>query len=401
MRPNGMSNLDRRRFLIRAGTSAAVAGCLGLGGGYLLSRHYSSDETTSQQTQDDSAHPLFRRTAHAFEQTHELSETVYNLDGSWGRGYSGNDYDAYNDLPRIRDTRSKYSSPPGSKPLIRDTAERIVAYLTASECLGRHIYVQRAREGLEHLLAEQTREGNFPWYFSDSGFLSSDPGANYFESGIAGRALAIAYCKLKDERFRSASQRLAEWAQNQKIDPNVNYNALQIWHLAEHFTATGDKRAMQAAIRFADEGILPYQQDSGGWKGHNSWAWYHGITTLGLVLLTASLGQGSTDRVRFLQATEKALDYVRSLQAKPYGIYANPESDIIAGADTALIAAVEAFERLGLNTEDIIENLSLFLVEEVRFKGLYFYNVEHRIFYPWGSFRMDAMAKAMEYYRRS
>lgn len=210
----------------------------------------------------DSGHafisPSKEEVSRVFYTAHEISEELYQGNGVW-HGDS-------------------------ELPLVRFTSRRVIGYIVAYHALGDEVFRHRALEGLEHLLREQNTSGTFVWYNrSLRGIDNRDDGL--YETAIAGAALVEGYRHFGDERYLAASERAARWAIDCPISWNNNYNMFTVWHLAEHYRETADQSLLDAAIYRTREGGLPGQFESGGWPGHNSWSWYHGIIIRGMAAL--------------------------------------------------------------------------------------------------------------------
>ena len=207
------------------------------------------------------ARPNLDAIRRAFEIGHSISEVFYAGDGRY--------------------------AVPGEYPTeIRHTSNRVLGYIPAYRTLGDPIYRQRAVEGLDYLLRlqEKSPDGDFPWYYrSYRGVRNRDDGL--FEAGMAGRAFVEGYRLTGDKRYLDASVRVAEWEIGCPISRNNNYNMLAVWHLAAHHEVAPDPRFIDSAIEKTRLGGMPEQLPSGGWPGHNSWMWYHGIIARGMAEL--------------------------------------------------------------------------------------------------------------------
>ncbi|MBU0716389.1 MAG: hypothetical protein KJ964_13620 [Verrucomicrobia bacterium] len=238
-----------------------------------------------------------------FAELHERSEAVYNGDGSWGHGCA--DHGVF---PHI-DT-------PCSRPMIRQTTWRVSSYLAANSLLNEPIFAERARLGCEHLMREQRVDGYFPYYLDDSGWPISDADGIMFITGIAVDALLDGYEAFGDSRFLHAAYRGCEWAMHYPHVMNTNYNSFCVFALSRTAsvlataptghrplpsftwaTRRGNKRPGENPIDdfiwraqyFTHYGVFPNQQPNGGWPGHNSWIWYHGLILLGHARLLGAL----------------------------------------------------------------------------------------------------------------
>jgi len=240
-----------------------------------------------------------------FRDFHKRSEAAYNGDGSWGHGLADPGV-----FPHI--------DSPCSKPMIRQAAWRVSGYLAANALLHDPVFADRARAGCRHLAREQRPDGYFPYYLDDSGWPISDPDGIMYVTGIAVEALLDGYQAFADPAFLGAAYRGCEWAMRYPFVPNTNYNSFCVFALArtttvmaaappEHLPKAsfawagwrGQKRPgddpvsdfVGRARHFTRNGVFPNQQPNGGWPGHNSWVWYHGIILLGHARLLRALAQ--------------------------------------------------------------------------------------------------------------
>jgi hypothetical protein len=207
----------------------------------------------------------------------------------------------------------------GNKPWIRWTAYRVIGYLEAYQADPRPVYLERARQGLDYLLAEQRPEGVWPWYSGTwpmegaGGWIN--PGHCQFITGTAAGALAIGYEVTHDRRYLAGSARAARWEMAAPVVDNNNYNMFAVWHLAMHYRLTGDRACLESAIYKTREGGLPGQLAGGGWPGHNSKLAYHGLIIRGLAELWRVLPDDHAFRPQLRAALVAAVNRVIGQQA--------------------------------------------------------------------------------------
>ncbi|MFH1476727.1 MAG: hypothetical protein ABIH24_04440 [Verrucomicrobiota bacterium] len=241
-----------------------------------------------------------------FSEFHARSEKLYNGNGSWGHGCADP-----NVFPHI-DT-------PCSRPMIRQTAWRVRGYLAAGTVLNDPIFRARAYAGCEHLVREQRPDGYFPYYLDDSGWPITDSDGIMYVTGIAVDALLDGYEAFHNPYFLQAAFRGCEWAMRYPHVSNTNYNSFCVlalarmavilaavpeelrplksfvwaWHESFRNMIKPDNEFVEyfisRAVYFTKEGVFPDQQPNGGWPGHNSWVWYHGIILLGHARLLCAL----------------------------------------------------------------------------------------------------------------
>lgn len=203
--------------------------------------------------------PRFEEVAARFARLHELSEQTRLPGGGWeGR-------------------------------LVRLTSRRVIGYADAYLATGEPVYRERALEGARTLPARQLEGGVFPWSLKWGDFVDADN--CLYETGLAGVALLRAW-ELCGEgeadvagELLAASRRAAGFEMDAPLSPNNNYNMFAVWHLAELHRVTGERVLLDSAVWRAREAGLVGQQPWGGWPGHNSWIWYHGIIIRGAAAL--------------------------------------------------------------------------------------------------------------------
>ena len=275
--------------------------------------------------------PSFDELSRAFEIGHALSEVIYAGNGQYENG---------GDYPTE----------------VRHTSCRVLGYIPAYRMLGKPIYKQRAIEGLEYLLRVQNESsgGDFPWYHrSHRGIRNRNDGL--FETGIAGRAFVEGYKLTGDDRYLNASRRAAEWEMSCPISPNNNYNMFAVWHLAAHYELTQEQSLLDCAIEKTRLGGMPGQFPSGGWPGHNSWIWYHGIIARGMAELLRVLPQDHTFRSDLTASLTAAINRAIREQTSSGEVPPNPRFKI-RGHTCAFIlhALLIARESMGTTLDNCI-----------------------------------------------
>ena len=161
-----------------------------------------------------------------------------------------------------------------------------------------------ARAERRGLLDEVVHNG---WFVDDMG-----DGGLQFDNGVCGVAILDLFRLTGDKQYLSAAQAAAEWAIEQPVVPNWNFNSFSVHLLAELARETGDKRYLVAARRKAELGVYPGQLLSGPKRGrwfdpHNARLTYHYIMVRALVSLAAVLEEGSADREKAIEAVSLAL----------------------------------------------------------------------------------------------
>ncbi|MDT0632625.1 hypothetical protein RQM47_02195 [Rubrivirga sp. S365] len=81
----------------------------------------------------------------------------------------------------------------------------------------------------------------------------------------------------------SAAVRIGDRLLAYPIAGSVNHACAPVWLFAALYRATGERRFLSAMVRRVRRTALAFQLPDGAWAGHESWTWYHGITTRALV----------------------------------------------------------------------------------------------------------------------
>ncbi len=140
--------------------------------------------------------------------------------------------------------------------------------------------------------------------FSDGGLQ--------FDHGLAGVALVQLFEATKDEKYKRAAIRAADWAVTRPVVPNWNYNSFSIYLLAEVYRITDDQMYLESAKKKTRLGILPGQLVEGPRKGrwadaHNARPAYHYIIVRGLAALAASMPSDDADLAAVVESLRLAL----------------------------------------------------------------------------------------------
>lgn len=226
--------------------------------------------------------PVTADVVRAFEVAHSLAEVQYAGDGCW-------------------DCPGDYTND------LRGTSNRVLAYISAFRVFGSELYKTRALEGLGYLLRMQCEEGDFPWFHNSyRGVRNRDDGL--FEAGMSGRALVEGYKLTGDDIYLQTSWKAAKWEMDCPPSANNNYNMLSVWHLAAHYEVAPDPAVLDAAIEKTRLGGMPDQLPAGGWPGHNSWMWYHGIMVRGMAELLRVLPQEHPFRPELVASLTAAIN---------------------------------------------------------------------------------------------
>ncbi|MBA4192015.1 MAG: hypothetical protein C0467_28890 [Planctomycetaceae bacterium] len=140
--------------------------------------------------------------------------------------------------------------------------------------------------------------------FSDGGLQ--------FDNGLAGVALVQVYAATKDDKYKKAAIRAADWAITRPVVTNWNYNSFSVFLLAEVYRITGDKKYLESAKKKARLGLLPGQLTEGPRKGrwadaHNARPAYHYIMVRGMAALAAVMPKDDADLPAVVESLSLAL----------------------------------------------------------------------------------------------
>lgn len=280
-----------------------------------------------------------------FTRCHEISESQCKGDGSYGNGTSDDPEGTFDEI--LKESRSEH-------PQVRYSGFAAMGYLAASEAEQNQLYSQRANEALEWLLRNQEPDGSFRlWSRRAEGQAGID--ACLFDTGIAGSALVAGYEHTGDPVLLAASARTAHWESNFEIVWNTNFNAFAVWHLARHYEISGDTDALAASVHRARHAMLCSQLPSGGWAGHNSMVWYHGINVRAYACLLRALPEGHAFRHELAAALRASVALLASLQQADGSLVHQPGSTEIAQLYSEIIVAL--VDSLRVLTDDGVRRI--------------------------------------------
>jgi len=198
----------------------------------------------------------WQRAIEWFGSLHELNEYLRTPDGAWAPQPFANYF--------------------GKGIPVEDVALRILGYLHAYEATGEEIFLTRALAAGDYLVRKRR--------FADGHLLLQGHtviDTTYTFAGLAWLAIAdisedpkwLAYA-------RSLGDRLVEY----HIAGSVNHAATPVQLLGPLYMKTGDERYLRAAVKRLRTAVIPFQLPYGGWpSGHESWTWYHSISTKSLI----------------------------------------------------------------------------------------------------------------------
>jgi len=171
----------------------------------------------------------------------------------------------------------------------------------------------RPFEVAERFMRQADKEGKLDqvvkngWAYEDI----SDGGLQ-FDNGLAGVALVQLFEATKDDKYKKAAIRAADWAAARPVVTNWNYNSFSVFLLADVYRITGDKKYLESAKKKTRLGLWPGQLTEGPRKGrwadaHNARPPYHYIMVRGLAALTAVMPKDDADLPAVVESLRLAL----------------------------------------------------------------------------------------------
>ena len=234
-------------------------------------------------------------------------------------------------------------------PLIRSTANSASAYLHAYEMICDPIFLTRAYEALDYLVADQEENGAFTWYNDqiNCGEGSLSTGAVMYEGGIATVALMDGYAQSGNIIYLTAATKFCEFIEGRPPNANANFSGFALWALAENYKVTQDPRFLETALIYF-ESLHSFQLPSGMWADtHNQHIWYHSIVGRGLVNLLAILPDDHPKTKVVRHATFKAINHIIRSQ-RPGGVSISfPGEPLAQNTGFAMDPLIMAWEYLG------------------------------------------------------
>lgn len=140
------------------------------------------------------------------------------------------------------------------------------------------------------------------WMINDLG-----DGGLQFDNGEAGVAILHLYEATQQPELLASVIRSADWACEQPVVLNWNYNSFTVYLLAETYRVTHDERYLKEARSRALLGLLPGQLRESKYVGrwldpHNARPAYHYIIIRGLLSLLEVLPDSDPDRPAILES---------------------------------------------------------------------------------------------------
>lgn len=186
-----------------------------------------------------------------FQSLHEMNEYLHNNDGSWSPQPHANYF--------------------GKGISIEDVALRIYGYILAYRATGENLYLDRALMGSNYLLKKR-RLGDGHLVLQGHTVIDTT-------YSFAAIAWIMIWEETGDKTAFQAAHDLGKHLCQYQIAGSINHAAIPAQALALLYGCTGDLSYLHNALKRVAR-VMPYQQPYGGWpEGHESWTWYHSITT--------------------------------------------------------------------------------------------------------------------------
>ncbi len=326
-----------------------------------------------------------------FRKLHALSEQVYNGDGSWGKGCA--DINVFDNVQTDC-----------SKPLMRMSYTRLSAYLGMLDCDHSGQYLQRAQQAALFLMREQKPDGYFPYYLEDSGWPLQDSYGIMYVTGFTVWALLDMYDYCGDTRCLDSAYRACLWGIKFPAVANYNYNSIIIKALVrlavllkeeKHSSkvspsvmCTNSKVSINMPENLLGEAvartlnnIIPGQQANGGYHGHNSHIWYHGIITRANCMILQALSPSDPTFQPILQSLIANINYMVINQSFDGSLYINYNSEQTAATYSFWVidALFYARQVIGNAVDNLLSVIANHFLNEIELRPGLFYNPEKKV----------------------
>lgn len=191
-----------------------------------------------------------------FQHVHEANEAVRCPDGSW--------------------EPQPFSRYAGMGISIEEVALRIPGYLAAFCATGVPEYLDRAMVAGDYLLRHRL--------FSDGHLLLQAHLSIDFTYSLAGVALIRLWEQDPSrEDFFTAACKIGNRLLEHHISGSVNHAAIPAQLLGPLYRYTGELRYLRATHKRVLRSVLPFQQATGDWDGHEGRIWYQGVNVSSLI----------------------------------------------------------------------------------------------------------------------
>ncbi len=227
----------------------------------------------------------------------------------------------------------------------------------------------RPFEVAERFMRQAEKEGKLDQVVKN-GWAVEDfsDGGLQFDNGLAGVALVQLFDSTKDDKYKKAAIRAADWAITRPVVTNWNYNSFSVFLLAEVYRITGDKKYLESAKKKTRLGILPGQLTEGPRKGrwadaHNARPPYHYIMVRGLAALAAVMPKVDADLPAVVESLRLALSARNPDFEK--GIF-NADSSVEALIRVKMLPPHVAEKLADCKTKEAFETLEVYAAEGFR-----------------------------------
>lgn len=227
----------------------------------------------------------------------------------------------------------------------------------------------RPFEVAERFMRQAEKEGKLDQVVKN-GWAVEDfsDGGLQFDNGLAGVALVQLFEATKDDKYKNAATRAADWAITRPIVTNWNYNSFSVFLLAEVYRITGDRKYIESARKKTSLGILPGQLAQGPRKGrwadaHNARPAYHYIMIRALAALATVMPKDDPDLPTVVQSLRLAL-IARNPDFEK-GVF-NADSSMEALIQVKMLPPHVAEKLTECHTNEALEILELYSAEGFR-----------------------------------
>ncbi len=196
----------------------------------------------------------------------------------------------------------------------------IEPYLLADPAWQEPIHETRICECCERALAAQKPAGWFPCTCSANTREPELGDGGAFTNGSVGEALVLASTRLDEPAWLDAAKRAAGYAWY-RWEPNQNYAAFALWHLAALHEREPDAGWLTSALYLARHFVIRDIGPGGAQGGHNFFTGYANITLKGMARLLAVLPDNDPFRSLLKNKTIRFANQILSRQ-QPNGLFA-------------------------------------------------------------------------------
>ena len=227
----------------------------------------------------------------------------------------------------------------------------------------------RPFEVAERFMRQAEKEGKLDQVVRNGWAVEDfNDGGLQFDNGLGGAALVQLFEATKDDKYKQAAIRAADWAAKRPVVTNWNYNSFSVFLLAEIFRITGDTKYLESARKKTRLGILPGQLTEGPRKGrwadaHNARPPYHYIMVRGLAALAAVMPRDDADLPSIVESLRLALSARNPDFEK--GVF-NADSSVEALVRVKKLPPHVAEKLADCNTNEALQTLERYAAEGFR-----------------------------------